>query len=625
MPTNSLIVGVDLAPIKPIPRTITFQSDITTDKCRATIRQHLKTWKADAVLHDGAPNVGIAWVQDAYSQAELTLQALKLAIDFLAEGGTFVTKVFRSKDYNALLWVLNQLFCKVEATKPPSSRNVSAEIFVVCRAFKAPKRIDPRLLDPRSVFAELADPTPNNEAKVFNPTKKKRKREGYEEGDYVQFKEAPASEFVQTMDPIAMLGSYSKFSFDQASNGNVALAALVQLPETTNDVKNCCADLKVLGRKEFRLLLRWRLKAREIFGFTVKDENPKTDSREDFVEVSPMDDELRAQTELEEVHSREISRQKRTRRRDNEKKQKDIVRMQLHMMAPTDIGLEQVGLFGEGAVFDLGTLHRSGAANKIAKDSINVSAFDDADSVAESVKSMDTADEVEDGLEEELDRLYNQYQQRKVESNAKSRARQARSEHADGDWEGFPEGKEDQRPDHEATAEMRDMSSEDEDSLATSRLVSFENNATGQTGAGLSRKTARFFEQDIFRDIDGLSIEGGQDSGIDMDGDFGSVRSPYENKGENGQDAERKRNIAEPRAGEVQVRGPNQQHTAHNAARDTRVFKSPSSLPSQAQTSSDDIEIVRLARTDDWTLAGGPASRNQTGMFDPPYRLSKGR
>merc|ERR1711939_558761 len=40
MPVSSLIVGVDLSPIKAIPRVITFQSDITTDKCRATIRSH---------------------------------------------------------------------------------------------------------------------------------------------------------------------------------------------------------------------------------------------------------------------------------------------------------------------------------------------------------------------------------------------------------------------------------------------------------------------------------------------------------------------------------------------------------------------------------------------------------
>ncbi|KAI5281251.1 AdoMet-dependent rRNA methyltransferase spb1, partial [Ascosphaera acerosa] len=270
MPAQSLIVGVDLAPIKPIPRTITFQSDITTEKCRATLRQHLKTWKADAVLHDGAPNVGTAWVQDAFTQAELVLQSLKLAVEFLRPGGTFVTKVFRSKDYNSLLWVFKQLFRTVEATKPPSSRNVSAEIFVVCLGFKAPRHVDPKFLDPKHVFAELADPTPNNEARVFNPEKKKRRREGYEEGDYTQFKELPVSEFINTTDPIAVLGSYNRLSFAQSPNGDLALATLERLPETTDEIKLCCADLKVLGKKEFRTLLRWRLKVRDLFGLSSK-------------------------------------------------------------------------------------------------------------------------------------------------------------------------------------------------------------------------------------------------------------------------------------------------------------------------------------------------------------------
>jgi AdoMet-dependent rRNA methyltransferase SPB1 len=73
---------------------------------------------------------------------------------------------------------------------------------------------------------------------------KKRKREGYEEGDWTQFKEAPVSEFIQTTDPIAMLGSLNKLSFEQSPNGDIAVATIDKLPESTREIRLCCQDLK---------------------------------------------------------------------------------------------------------------------------------------------------------------------------------------------------------------------------------------------------------------------------------------------------------------------------------------------------------------------------------------------
>ncbi|KAF2278781.1 uncharacterized protein EI97DRAFT_492451 [Westerdykella ornata] len=516
MPAGALIVGVDLAPIKPIPRCITFQSDITTDKCRATLRQHLKNWKADTVLHDGAPNVGTAWVQDAFTQAELALQSMKLATEFLVEGGTFVTKVFRSKDYNSLLWVFNQLFTKVEATKPPSSRNVSAEIFVVCRGYKAPKHLDPKFVDPRYVFAELADPTPNNEAKVFKPELKKRKREGYEEGDWTQFKEAPVSEFIQTTDPIAMLGSLNKLSFDQKPNGDIAIATISKLPETTQEIRDCCADLKVLGRADFKRLLRWRLRVREIFGFSTKKQDAeKEEEGEEVAEVESMDEEMKIQEELERLKEQESKKKKKQRRLENEKRQKEIVRMQMNMTTPMDIGMEQSGPMGQDSMFDLKAVDKAGALAKVAKG--RMVTIVEAPKPEESEEESEESDEEEDRLERELDAQYNEYVEQRSARDAKYRAKRARKEDEDGEWHGFSDTDKQDSSDEELV-EDQDSDFSDDEEEGPKGLVTDLGNDSGTTG-GLTKRAARFFDQDIFKGIDGLDgLEEDEDSGIDVDG-----------------------------------------------------------------------------------------------------------
>lgn len=501
MPSDSFIVGVDLSPIKPIPRTTTVQDDIKSDKCRASIRQHLKTWKVDTVLHDGAPNVGTAWVQDAFSQANLVLQALKLGTEFLREGGTFVSKIFRSKDYNALLWVMQQLFHKVDATKPPSSRNVSAEIFVICRGFKAPKRIDARLLDPRFVFAELQDPTPNREAKVFNPEKKKRRREGYEEGDHTQFKEVSAAMFIQTNDPIAVLGDSNKINLEQSFGGDVALAALSRLPETTDEVRQCCSDLKILGRKEFRTLLRWRLKVRKIFGLGTVDKVFQEPEDTEVSQITSMDEDLRIQEEIERLHEREDSRRKRERRRANAQKQKEINRMQMHMIHPREIGLEQTGPYGEDSMFSMTSVGKADVLEKMPEAQIvsNAPALEEGNSEYDHENESENG---EDKLDRELDLMYAQYRERRAALNPMHRAKKARSEQESGsdNESNFYYG-----TSHDPEQENHGENEGNE--IWNDTRLTGDRQATNRT---LTARASHFFDQGVFRDV-GALVESGDE------------------------------------------------------------------------------------------------------------------
>jgi len=145
-----------------LPHTQTIQGDITSSALYHTLDASLHGWRADVVLHDGSPNMGQAWLQDAYGQSELVLKALSLACRLLQTGGTFVSKVFRSADYNSLLYVLQKLFKKVTPTKPPASRNTSAEIYIVCTGYLNPNYLDPKLLSAKYIFELIENKNNNN-------------------------------------------------------------------------------------------------------------------------------------------------------------------------------------------------------------------------------------------------------------------------------------------------------------------------------------------------------------------------------------------------------------------------------------------------------------------------------
>ncbi|KAJ3138493.1 AdoMet-dependent rRNA methyltransferase spb1 [Physocladia obscura] len=562
MPRSSIIIGLDLAPIKPIPGVITHVEDITTPKCRATLKGELKTWKADVFLHDGAPNVGVSWIQDAFTQNELTLSSLKLATEFLVPNGVFVTKVFRSKDYNKLLWVFNQLFDNVEATKPTSSRNVSAEIFVVCRGYKAPKKIDPRLLDSKYVFKEVDDNAgdENDPKKVkdrqnqilndlFHP---ERHRDGYADGATILYTTTPVSEFVRSSDHIAILAKNNALTFSNPSNdAQIANdhAVITTSTHTTPQIRIDIGDLRNLGKKDFKGLIKWRETMRIVLGVDKSKEELRKAKEEAVKSEAAKVEEDKNKPDTEESIAAELAQQseilenerKKEKRKSRERKAKQLLRLRLGMATPMDIGLEAesggidglqhddyddgTGVSsrrgGAASLFEVAGArkarkvvkeHGDGASSVFSAQTENLDSEDEdynSDDLNDSDGILDSDDETANrlgGLENEIDGLYSDYLRRKGERDPtlvvkqKNAGKAAFEEWYGVEWEKKMQGLEDE-------SKPRAKNSGDGDSDSNDSDFSWDDESDEEERQSRKRKN----DQEIF------------DSAIENDGGLSSA------------------------------------------------------------------------------------------------------
>ncbi|HUB46948.1 MAG TPA: RlmE family RNA methyltransferase [Acetobacteraceae bacterium] len=127
------VVALDLLPMDPVPGATVLLGDFADAAVAAQVEAALGG-KADLVLSDMAPNTTGHAATDHLRIMALAEAALDFALEVLAEGGSFVAKVFQGGSEREMLARMKQAFGTVRHAKPPASRKESSELYVVARS-----------------------------------------------------------------------------------------------------------------------------------------------------------------------------------------------------------------------------------------------------------------------------------------------------------------------------------------------------------------------------------------------------------------------------------------------------------------------------------------------------------
>ncbi|MEP1229045.1 MAG: RlmE family RNA methyltransferase [Litorimonas sp.] len=129
------VVGIDLLPVETMAGAEMVEMDFMDEKAPQRLKDMLGR-APDVVLSDLAANTTGHKSTDHLKTVALVDAAADFAMDVLASGGSFATKVFQGGAEEGLLRKLRQNFTLVRHVKPKSSRKGSPEIYLVATGFK---------------------------------------------------------------------------------------------------------------------------------------------------------------------------------------------------------------------------------------------------------------------------------------------------------------------------------------------------------------------------------------------------------------------------------------------------------------------------------------------------------
>ncbi|MEJ5153657.1 RlmE family RNA methyltransferase [Gluconobacter wancherniae] len=134
------VAGVDLLPVDPVAGAEIVEGDFTDPEMPDRLKEILGG-PADLVMSDMAPNTTGHAATDHIRIMGLAEGALDFAMQVLAEGGSFVAKVFQGGSEKQMLIPMKKAFTSVKHVKPPASRKDSSELYVVATGFR-PDRLN---------------------------------------------------------------------------------------------------------------------------------------------------------------------------------------------------------------------------------------------------------------------------------------------------------------------------------------------------------------------------------------------------------------------------------------------------------------------------------------------------
>jgi 23S rRNA (uridine2552-2'-O)-methyltransferase len=132
---KAMVAGIDLLPVDPIEGVTIFEMDFMDDDAPQKLIDALGS-QPDLVMSDMAANTTGHKQTDHLRTMGLVEAAAHFAVEVVAPGGDFVSKVFAGGTDPELLAILKANFKTVKHAKPPASRKGSVEWYVVAQGRK---------------------------------------------------------------------------------------------------------------------------------------------------------------------------------------------------------------------------------------------------------------------------------------------------------------------------------------------------------------------------------------------------------------------------------------------------------------------------------------------------------